>query len=238
MLDKPFGANALWLTEWLSETVTLSPGMRLLDIGCGRAKSSIFLAREFGVEVWAADLWIDPSENWRSVAEFGLTEQVHPIRVDARDLPFPKPFFDGIVSVDAIQYFGTDDLFLPYVIQFLKPGGFIGFASAGTTQEISHPVPEHLNQFWNSDTWCIRTAAWWRHHWERTGLVDVRTAETMTDGWKLWLAWAEATACSSWYVETLRQDAGEVLGYIRVVALKESDAPDLPYDLRRGGDWW
>ena len=29
------GANALWLTEWLSEVIELRPGMRVLDLGCG-----------------------------------------------------------------------------------------------------------------------------------------------------------------------------------------------------------
>jgi ubiquinone/menaquinone biosynthesis C-methylase UbiE len=45
------GANSLWLTEWLSEVINLQPGMRVLDLGCGRATSSIFLHREFGVQV-------------------------------------------------------------------------------------------------------------------------------------------------------------------------------------------
>ena len=47
------GANALWLTEWLATAMDLRPGMRVLDLGCGRAMSSIFLHREFGVQVWA-----------------------------------------------------------------------------------------------------------------------------------------------------------------------------------------
>ena len=33
------GANALWLTEWLAEAIELRPGMRVLDLGCGRAMS-------------------------------------------------------------------------------------------------------------------------------------------------------------------------------------------------------
>jgi cyclopropane fatty-acyl-phospholipid synthase-like methyltransferase len=41
------GANALWLAEWLAESLDLRPGMRVLDLGCGRATSSIFLHREF-----------------------------------------------------------------------------------------------------------------------------------------------------------------------------------------------
>src|SRR4051794_12256373 len=51
------GANPLWMAEWLSEALPLKPGMRVLDLGCGRAVSSVFWRREFGVQVWAADLW-------------------------------------------------------------------------------------------------------------------------------------------------------------------------------------
>jgi cyclopropane fatty-acyl-phospholipid synthase-like methyltransferase len=46
----------LWLTEWLAEALDLRPGMRVLDLGCGRAMSSVFLRREFGVQVWASIL--------------------------------------------------------------------------------------------------------------------------------------------------------------------------------------
>src|SRR5215471_12366888 len=57
------GANSLWLTEWLTSALDFGPGMRVLDLGCGRAASSIFLRREFGVQVWATDLWFSVSEN-------------------------------------------------------------------------------------------------------------------------------------------------------------------------------
>jgi 2-polyprenyl-3-methyl-5-hydroxy-6-metoxy-1,4-benzoquinol methylase len=57
------GANSLWLTEWLTTALDLQPGMRVLDLGCGRASSSIYLRREFGMQVWATDLWFSASEN-------------------------------------------------------------------------------------------------------------------------------------------------------------------------------
>jgi 2-polyprenyl-3-methyl-5-hydroxy-6-metoxy-1,4-benzoquinol methylase len=57
------GANPLWLTEWLCEALDLRPGMRVLDLGCGRALSSVFLHREFGVQVGATDMWFSASEN-------------------------------------------------------------------------------------------------------------------------------------------------------------------------------
>src|SRR5215471_1826727 len=65
------GANSLWLAEWLAEAVDLKPGMRVLDLGCGRAASSIFLHREFGVQVWAVDLWFNVSENLQRIRDAG-----------------------------------------------------------------------------------------------------------------------------------------------------------------------
>src|ERR1700690_4006242 len=82
------GANPLWLAEYLAETLDLRPGMRVLDLGCGRAASSIFLHREFGVQVWAIDLWCDASENGTRIRDAGVEDGVFPLRADARSLPF------------------------------------------------------------------------------------------------------------------------------------------------------
>lgn len=82
------GSHPLWMTEWLSESMHLQPGMRVLDLGCGRARSSIFMAREFEVQVWATDLWIPARDNWRDIRTAGLEQRVFPIHADARSLPF------------------------------------------------------------------------------------------------------------------------------------------------------
>jgi cyclopropane fatty-acyl-phospholipid synthase-like methyltransferase len=95
------GANSMWLTEWLASAVDLRPGMRVLDLGCGRASSSIFLHREFGVEVWATDLWFSASENLRRIQHAGMDRHVFPIRANARSLPFAVEFFDAILYVDS-----------------------------------------------------------------------------------------------------------------------------------------
>src|SRR5688500_17486796 len=86
------GANPLWLTEWLTEALDLQPGMRVLELGCGRALSSIFLAREFGVQVWAADLWHSVTENLQRVRDAGAEDSVFPLHVDARALPFANEY--------------------------------------------------------------------------------------------------------------------------------------------------
>src|SRR5687767_10253176 len=101
------GPNALWLVEWLTERMDLRPGMRVLDLGCGRARTSVFLAKEYGVQVVATDLWVQPSENWPDIVEAGCADRILPLHAEARDLKFAHGYFDAVVSVDAYHYFGT-----------------------------------------------------------------------------------------------------------------------------------
>ena len=89
VLENQMGPNVLWLTEALGEVMALTPGMRVLDMGCGRAVSSIFLAKEFGVQVWAADLWINVTDNWKRVCAAGMQSLVFPIHTEAHAMPFP-----------------------------------------------------------------------------------------------------------------------------------------------------
>jgi SAM-dependent methyltransferase len=89
------GANPLWLTEWLTEAMPLRAGTRVLDLGCGRGLSSIFLHEEFGVQVWSTDLWFSVDERARRIHDAGLADAVFPIHADARALPFAAGFFDA-----------------------------------------------------------------------------------------------------------------------------------------------
>ena len=134
-------ANPLWLTEWLAEAIDLRPGMRVLDLGCGRAMSSVFLHREFGVQVWATDLWFSASENLQRIRDAGVGEGVFPIHADARSLPFAPGFFDAIVSIDSFFYYGTDDLYLNYIAGFVKAGGPVAIAGAGLMREMDGQSP-------------------------------------------------------------------------------------------------
>src|ERR1700682_4657512 len=102
LADGRGGANSLWLTEWLASALDLRPGMRVLDLGCGRASSSIFLRREFGVQVWATDLWFSAAENAQRIRDAGIKDGVFPIHAEARALPFEAEFFDPIVCIDSI----------------------------------------------------------------------------------------------------------------------------------------
>jgi cyclopropane fatty-acyl-phospholipid synthase-like methyltransferase len=223
-------ANSLWLAEWLTTTLNLQPGMRVLDLGCGRASSSIFLRREFGVQVWATDLWFSVSENFQRIRDAGVQDGVFPIHADARSLPFATEFFDAIVSIDSFVYFGTDDLYLNYLARFVKPGGPIGIAGAGLVREIEGSIPQHLREWWTHDLWCLHSAPWWRRHWERTDIMEIELADTMPDGWQRWLDWLRAIAPDNTVeIDALAADRGNYLGYVRLVGRRRTEAKLLDH---------
>jgi cyclopropane fatty-acyl-phospholipid synthase-like methyltransferase len=223
------GANPLWLAEWLADALELRPGMRVLDLGCGRALSSIFLNREFGVQVWATDLWFSASENLERIRDAGAGADVFPIHADARSLPFATNFFDAIVSIDSFPYYGTDDLFLASLARFVKPGGQVAIAGAGLIREIEGPIPDHLRAWWTPDLWCLHTAAWWRRHWERTGIVEVELADPMPDGWQVWRDWHLVIAPDNREeIQALEADRGRYLGYVRVVGRRSGSQLEDP----------
>jgi len=52
------GPNALWLTEALTEVMTIEPGMKVLDLGCGRAMSSEWDFCCFHTPGWWRTHWL------------------------------------------------------------------------------------------------------------------------------------------------------------------------------------
>jgi SAM-dependent methyltransferase len=224
------GPNVLWLTEWLCEALELTPGMRVLDLGCGRAMSSIYLAREHGVQVFAADLWIAAGDNWTRIEDAGLTDRIVPIQAEAHALPFAEGYFDVVVSLDAYGYFGTDDLYLGYIVRYLRPGGCLAIVVPGLMRELDDGPPAHLLKaqdngkiFWEPDCWCFHSADWWRRHWQRSGLVEVVLSDTLEDGWWHWARHeraVEASGCGAFPsdAQAIEEDQGRTLGFVRAIA--------------------
>lgn len=224
VIENQMGPNVLLLAESLSQIMRLEEGMRVLDLGCGRAISSIFLAKEFDVEVWATDLWIEAGDNWTRVCAADLEHKVFPVHAEAHTLPFAHGFFDVIVSLDAYHYFGTDDLYIGYITRFLKPLGKIGIIVPGLRQELGTTIPEHLEAYWHWEFCSFHGPEWWRRHWEKTGLVTVKQADMIDQGWEHWMQWMqilfdrEGKDYARQELEMLQKDAGRNLGFTRVVA--------------------
>ena len=230
VFDNEMGPNVLWLTEWATRDLNLKPSMKVLDLGCGKALSSIFLAEEFGVSVWATDLWIAAEDNAQRILAAGHEDRITAVHAEAHSLPYDEGFFDVIVSFDSYQYFGTADLYIGYLLQFLKPGGTLCILIPGVTDETGVTPPAHLQQWWAWDFCCFHTIEWWCQHWEKTGLVEIEIADMLPDGAAHWLSWCEICAeagcgledgkAAAWEADMLREDAGRTFTFPRLIARK------------------
>jgi SAM-dependent methyltransferase len=226
-VDNCMGPNPLWLLEDLLTDAPLRPGMRVLDLGCGMGMTSIFLTREYAVEVIAADHWVAAAENAKRFAAAGVSDQVQAVDAEAHALPFEEAAFDAIVSVGAYHYFGTDDLYLGYICRFLKVGGLLAVAVPGSVSEARDlgGLPEHARRLAGSEALSFHTVPWWRFHWNETHHVTVTSARSQPHGWKDWLLWCRVCAEHS-SSEDVRQGSASC-----IPALEHDQGSYLTFDL-------
>ncbi|WP_329338259.1 cyclopropane-fatty-acyl-phospholipid synthase family protein [Streptomyces sp. NBC_00663] len=110
--------------ELVCRKLALTPGQRLLDVGCGWGSMAIHAAREHGVSVVGVTLSQEQAAYARKrVAEEGLTDRIE-IRVqDYRDVADGP--YDAISSVGMAEHVGAER-YLEYaedLYALLKPGG-------------------------------------------------------------------------------------------------------------------
>jgi cyclopropane fatty-acyl-phospholipid synthase-like methyltransferase len=227
LLDLDMGPNPLWLLEDLSTDLRLDTGMQVLDLGSGKGASSVFLVKEFGVEVWAADLWVDADTAAQTFRDAGVDKQAHALKAEAHALPFARRSFDAIISIDAFEYFGTFDTYINYITRYLKPGGQIAIATAALTKEVRElgAIPQHIHAVVGTEALAWHTAEWWRFQWDKSERVTVQAARFQEQAWLDWLIWSRAAAAHAGktvdedpVVKMLEADGGDYLTFALVAA--------------------
>ncbi|WP_159565898.1 SAM-dependent methyltransferase [Budvicia diplopodorum] len=189
------GPNALLLAEEVCTSLSLKPGMRVLDLSCGMGLTSIYLAEEFGVEVVAMDLWIASEDNANRFRERGLLGQITPLHMNVLDLPRLKPFpensFDALINIDAYHYFGASSSFFDsYLAPIIKPGGRVAIVVPGLKTPFSDGVPAELAPYWQSEI-NFFTVDWWRQLWQQSAFLQMELcteSECCEQAWQEWLA--------------------------------------------------
>ncbi len=187
------GPNCLPLLEELLELSGRSfAGERLLDLGCGRAVTSLYLARETAAQsVFAADLWISAEENYSRICGWNEQHRIIPVCADAAAMPFAKGYFDAIISVDAYHYFGCKKgFFAEKMLPLLSDKGCALIAVPGLTEEAqTNPHPLLVEWAGQDDAAAFHSASWWsRHISEGAEGVQVTACESLRfdEAWNDW----------------------------------------------------
>ncbi|WP_348761261.1 cyclopropane-fatty-acyl-phospholipid synthase family protein [uncultured Salinisphaera sp.] len=109
--------------EHIARKLYLSPGQRVLDIGCGWGGMALYLARYYDVEVVGLTLSDDQYQHAIKRAEaLGLSHRVQFLKQDYRD---HRDQYDAIVSVGMFEHVGRPQYqtFFDQVARLLKPDG-------------------------------------------------------------------------------------------------------------------
>ena len=142
------GPNSVILLEEMLEKYPLEQGTLVLDLGCGKGLTSLFLAKEANVNVFATDLWISATENNLHFIEWEISDKVIPIHADANDLPFAEEYFDAVVSIDSFHYVATQPHFFEQkILPLLKSKGVAIIAMPGLKEEIHGKEPEVIMEW-------------------------------------------------------------------------------------------
>ncbi len=213
------GPNAMRVAEELASYLNVNENMRILDLGCGSGLSTLLLTQKYGATVFAADLWISPTENYERFKSIGIDDKAVPISVDAtKGLPFANGYFDLLFTVDAYHYFGDTPEMLPSLIPFVKKGGYIAVAIPGLKYEFGKNVPAELQPFWNGEMErTLHSLDWWKDLWKRAEgieMVDSREMACCRQSWEEWL-----TAYHPIVAEDIKMMAAEGGKYFNLVQL-------------------
>ena len=223
--EKIMGPNPIKLEEELLINHKIHDSAIVCDLGSGQGLTSVFLAKEYGLTVYAADLWSNPEDNRQFFKQMGLHEhQVIPVKADATHLPFEKEFFDAVVSIDSYNYFGRDEHYLDHqLLPFIKKGGYIYIAIPGMKKDCHDHLPAELLLSWTPEQLdYMHDIDYWTKivsQCQGAEVISVKEMESHEEVWADWLKQDNEYAIGD--RKAMEAGGGQYLNFIAIVMRKK-----------------
>lgn len=186
------GPNSVRILEELIRKypLNLTTEDKVLDLGCGKGLSSYVIACETPAKIYACDLWITSEENAVRLQEWGIHEQVIPVRENANALHFNEKMFQAMVSIDAYHYFGTENTFFSEkILPFLNEKAVALIGIPGVKNAYSGRSQELLSAWLGDEAYMFRSPTEWKEiigaH-ERIESVEMWEMECFDRAWSEW----------------------------------------------------
>lgn len=215
--ERLMGPDCTIILNELLEGYENNDEISILDLGCGKGLSSIILAQKYkNAIIYAADLWVEATDNYKFFKEQGYENRIIPLNTSAENLPFAYHYFDMIVSVDAYHYFGTDKLFFKEKIKpYIKENGLIFISVPGVKKDYDN-VPEDLSKKISEDDFKhFKSIDYWNNILkENIKEIKIEEMKCFNDAWDSWLATDNPYAVED--VELLKADGGKYLNLIGI----------------------
>lgn len=225
LLEKIMGPNPIKLEEELLLDNLIPKNAVVCDLGSGHGLTSIFLTKEYGFTVYAADLWSDPDENRKFFDSMGIDkDNLIPVKADATDLPFEKEFFDAVVSTDSYNYFGRDENFLDdKLLPFVKSGGYIYIAIPGMKKDCHDALPPELLLSWTPEQLdYMHDVEYWSDMVSKCKGADVISVNEMESNDEVWADWiAQENEYAIGDRKAMEAGGGKYLNFIKIILKKK-----------------
>lgn len=217
------GPNALKLLAEAFPFVKPAGAERILDLGCGTGLTAMYLAEHTDALIFAQDLWLSASDNYRRFKEVGLEKRIIPIHADATEPVFAEAFFDAVFSIDSYHYFGIDMAFMDKCLApLVKKGGLITICVPGLKQDLAELPPEMALSWTAEDIDTIVSTDRWRailNASEKTELISVREMDCYEESWNDWLACDNPYAISD--RPAMQAGAGKYMNILQMVCRRK-----------------
>ena len=220
-----WGPNALRLSEELASHIKITSDMRILDLGCGTGLSTMFLVEEYGAQVFAADLYALPTENYERFKALKIADKAIPILADAtKELPFAKGYFDILFSVDAYMHFGHTEGMLATMASYVKKGGYIAISIAGLKKDFNGKIPVEMQPFFaiKEVEEQMRGIDWWTDLWCKEAGVEIISISEMKchkQAWDEYLATRNpAIEEEKFDLDMMKAEGGKYYNTIQLIA--------------------
>ncbi len=224
LMTKIMGPNPVKLEEELLSECKIPERSIVCDLGSGQGLTSVFLAKEYGFKVYAADLWSEPENNRKFFRSMGLgDEQIIPVKADAADLPFDKEFFDAVISTDSYNYFGRDAEYLDSsLLPFVKKGGYIYIAIPGMKKDCHDNIPPELLMSWTPEQLdYIHDAEYWTNIVSKCKGAEVVCVSEMESNDEVWADWLmQDNEYAKGDRRAIEAGGGEYLNFIKIILVK------------------
>lgn len=136
---------------------------QILDLGCGKGLTSLFIANETGAIVYANDLWVSEEANQKRFTDWKVEEQIIASCEDANNLSFQPEMFDAIISIDSYHYFAREKgFFETKIMPFVKKGGIVLIGIPGIKAEYEGQQESLLKDWLGEEYDMFHSSSWWK----------------------------------------------------------------------------
>jgi len=159
-----FGITKHWggitATRQLIELCNITPEQHILDIGCGTGYTACLLAKNYQVDVVAADIRSKVLEEAKKrIAKEGVGDRVKTIETNAHELPFPSNTFDAVIA-ESVLAFCYKKKVSSEVYRVLKPCGVFGNNEGTYLKPPPAQLPSFLSKSYGMDVKLLQEDEW------------------------------------------------------------------------------